>query len=228
VIPGGTVATAVFDMIGTLFGLRRLEAEFAKLGAPAQAVDLWLAESLRDYVSISHSGAFNPLGEVLAAALPRSLARFGLEVDEDRREAVVAALAELDPSTGAEEGCRRFREAGWEVVILTNGSERVARALIDRAGLDRWIETVLSCESIRVSKPDPSVYGMAKQRARGECWMIAAHGWDLAGAARAGMRTTWISEAEGVYLPLFPKPDIEAQDIDQAARLMIEGVSGAR
>ncbi len=37
--------------------------------------------------------------------------------------------------------------------------------------------------------------------------MVAAHGWDIAGALAAGMQAAFI-ERKGQVLPLVPKPEI--------------------
>ena len=55
---------------------------------------------------------------------------------------------------------------------------------------------MLSTDSLRTTKPHPKVYALARDRAEGEPWMVAAHAWDLQGAGRAGMRTAWVSSRD--------------------------------
>jgi hypothetical protein len=47
------------------------------------------------------------------------------------------------------------------------------------------VRRVLSTDAIGTTKPHPSVYAMTRGFVRGEAWMVAAHGWDLAALARA-------------------------------------------
>ena len=72
-------ATVVFDVLGTLFSLERLRPPLRALGAPDAALELWFAQSLRDYFACSHAGGYVPIAQVLEASLARSLAPFGAE-----------------------------------------------------------------------------------------------------------------------------------------------------
>lgn len=56
-------------------------------------------------------------------------------------------------------------------------------------------DTVISCESIGVYKPRPQAYTQAArwlQLEPSECLMVAAHGLDLAAAARTGYKTAFV------------------------------------
>jgi 2-haloacid dehalogenase len=50
--------------------------------------------------------------------------------------------------------------------------------------------------------------------------MIAAHGWDLAGASHAGLATCFIAR-EGQSLYTYPAPDFEATDILAMAEQLV-------
>jgi 2-haloacid dehalogenase len=51
--------------------------------------------------------------------------------------------------------------------------------------------------------------------------MIAAHAWDIAGAVRAGYKTAFITQPEGDYLSIYPKPDVVANSLLSAVSQMI-------
>lgn len=214
---------AAFDVIGTLFSLERARDELIAVGAPATALELWFAESLRDYFALSHSGGYAPMAEIMAAALSRMLARDGSAGAGDAIGRVMAAMRELDPAPGAHEGVEELSDAGWSVLALTNGSEELARGLLERAGLAGHFAAVRSCDSIGVSKPDPRVYAMAREEAGDEhLWLIAAHAWDVAGAMRAGLRGAWVAAKEGEFLSAYPGPDVRGHDIAAVAHAIVE------
>lgn len=211
----------MFDMMGTLFRLDRLRDELALHGLPGQAADLWFAASLRDYMAISYAGGFVPLGEVLPARLPSVLESYGRSIDPDDAERIMASLTELEPDPGAEAGCRALTEAGWRCIVLTNGSRGLAKGLLERSGLDRFMHAVLSCEAVKLAKPHHAVYELALERVEGEPWMVAAHAWDLYGARGAGMRTAYVTQGGDPPPATFPRPDVTGADIAEAARAMI-------
>ena len=214
-------ATIVFDVIGTLFSLERLRPEFVRLGAPERTLELWFAQSLRDFFAYSHAGGYVPMAEVMAAALPRALRMVGVDADAAERERVTAAMAELEPGEGAREACAVLADVGCRLVALTNGSAELAQGLLERSGLAAHFDSVRSCDEIRVSKPAREVYAMAEPRGDEPVWMVAAHAWDVAGAQRAGLRGAWVSAAEGMHLDAFPEPDVRAGDLAEAARALL-------
>lgn len=221
----GERPTVAFDVIGTLFSLDRPREALVELGAPSAALGLWFAQTLRDAFAWSHAGRYRPLKDVLEAALPRTLAGFGVDADPDRVAAVVASFGELDPQPGAEEAVSMLAEAEWHLLTLTMGSAESIDRLLSRAGMRQHFAELLSCDAIATTKPHPDVYAMARERAGGELWMFAAHAWDIAGAAAAGLKTVYVTALEKRYLSIYPPPDIQADDLVSAARALLAAVA---
>jgi 2-haloacid dehalogenase len=213
------VSVVAFDMIGTFFSLDVPRRALVGLGAPDAAMDLWLAQSLRDYFAASHADAYVPLGQVLEADLSRTLATLGISANEDEQRAVMQAMSNLEPVGGAAEACQVLRAAGYELVALTNGAIRLTRSLLERANLARLFVDMLSADAVGKSKPHRFVYEQVLERdANG--WLVASHSWDTLGAHKAGLRTAWVSGVESRYLDVYPPPDLRASDLVDAARLI--------
>lgn len=47
----------------------------------------------------------------------------------------------------------------------------------------------------------------------GDCMLVAAHGWDVAGAKWAGMQTAFIAREGQQKFPLAPAPELEVADL---------------
>ncbi len=213
---------AVFDMLGTFFSLEPLRQRLSALGAPECTLDAWFAEATRDHIAISQSGDYVPFSEILASALPRTLALLGKGSQErSRQELVLKGLSVLNPVEGAQAACTRLGNAGWRLVALTNTGEDHTRALLDRAGLLDRFDAVLSADRIQTSKPHPDVYALARADSGRPCWMITAHAWDAIGAKRAGMRTVWLSKREKRWLEALPRPDLEVPDLATATEALL-------
>lgn len=138
---------------------------------------------------------------------------------------MVTSFAELEPQPGALEAFRILVEAGWKLVALTNGSEESTRKLLNRAGALQRFGSILSCDAIQKTKPHPDVYDLPKQVADGDVWMVAVHAWDIAGAARAGLRTAFITQEEKEYLSIYPQPELVTSDLILAASKIVEAYS---
>ncbi len=215
----GTVA---FDIIGTCFSLEKPHQKLVELGAPAHTLQLWFAQTLRDAFALSYAGGYQPLKEVLEAELPRTLKMLGVKVEPEQLSHVVASFAELEPQPEALEAFRILSEADWKLIALTNGSENSTRNLLECAGALQHFASILSCDAIQKTKPHPDVYAMAKQNAEGDLWMVAAHAWDIAGAARAGLRTAFIIQQEKDYLSIYPQPEVMTDNLVEAANKIVQ------
>lgn len=85
-------------------------------------------------------------------------------------------------------------------------------------GLCNFFDDRLSIEDIGKYKPDSDVYDWAVRKLRvqpNKCLMIAAHGWDIAGAIWAGWRAAFIARPRQQLYPLAPLPEINEPDFLQ-------------
>jgi 2-haloacid dehalogenase len=130
-------------------------------------------------------------------------------------------LQELDPWPDAGDCLASLRDAGHPLYVLTNSSVDTAHGLLDRAGLSRFFTEVCSVDEVRAAKPHPAPYLRAMERAGcrpEQSVLIAAHAWDVVGAAELGMQTVWISRLEKRWpLPGRP-PGAVAATLGDAAR----------
>ena len=54
-----------------------------------------------------------------------------------------------------------------------------------------------------------------------ECMLIAAHGWDVAGALWAGWRAAFVSRPGQQTFPLAPQTEINEPDLNKIADILI-------
>jgi 2-haloacid dehalogenase len=160
------------------------------------ARSLELRRVLHHAAALTLAGEWAPFAELAAA------------VDAELPE----QLAGLGPYPEAAEALEIVRGAGMEPWVLTNGGRESTERLLARAGLAAEVHSV---EEVRWYKPHPAVYELLPLGAI----LVAAHGWDVAGARAAGYRAVWIDREEGEWpLPL-PQPELRASDLVEAARL---------
>lgn len=213
--------TTAFDVLGTVCSLDAVEARLRQLGAPPCSIDLWLANALHAATALALRGDYAPFHEVLGLTLPETLLHLGLDrVCQGEQQHLLDAFAELDPDPEAEQAARLLHEGGHTLLALTNGAEDVTWRLLERGGLAPLFGEVVSCDLFGVPKPHPRVYESVRARAPGEDgpWLIAAHTWDVAGAAAAGLRTVWVGGPPCAYPELYPEPDVIAPGLAAAAR----------
>jgi len=217
----GTIRPEVvaFDVNETLLDLGPVRAELIELGQPADLLPAVFARTLLTGVAGALVGSWFPFRDAFDAALAQAS-----DLAPDERAQVADAFGQLSPHPDVEPALRRLAEAGVRVITLSHGSPGIAEAGLARGGLTPLVERGLSSQSIRAGKPSPEVYLWAA----GVCdvdparmALVAAHGWDVLGAQRAGLTGAWFSRAERSYPAVYDAPHVRAADLAGAVGALL-------
>jgi 2-haloacid dehalogenase len=202
-------AVIVFDVNETLSDMAPMAARFADVGAPEHLAKLWFASLLRDGFALTAAGTQERFSTLADGALRTVLAGIDLNRGVDAAvDHVLGGFAELPVHPDVPDGVRALRAAGHRLVTLSNGAVSVAEQLLGRAGLLAEFDALLSVEQAGAWKPAPAAYAYAGTTcgvAPGEMLLVAAHPWDLDGAARAGLTTAWVNRT-GTPYPAYASP----------------------
>jgi 2-haloacid dehalogenase len=216
---GWSVRWVLFDLNGTLLD----PSSIAKpLGASTQdrrlvagAFNEALLLTMADTLSC---GAYRPLPEYLRATLERALRAEGRSTDA--LDAAMERAAAMGPFPEAETAVSLLAAEGLHVGVLTNSTTAAAERALTAAGLRERLEVVIGGDETQSFKPHPRVYehAVARVEARpAEIVLAAAHGWDVMGAMRAGLRGAWVARSERWLVPVVPEPDVRGEDLEDAA-----------
>jgi 2-haloacid dehalogenase len=214
----------VFDVIETLFSLEPLGQRLAEVGLAPELVRLWFSRLLRDAFALEIAGLWRPFRDVASATLTVLAKENGRELDEQERQRVLSALAELPPQSDARAALETARDAGVPCACLSNGAAVTTSALLGRAGLGDLIARVISADEIQHWKPLWDVYLHAADvlgQTPNELALVSAHAWDIEGARQAGLTTAWIMRQEPMFSPLVAPPDISAIDLSEAVTQLL-------
>jgi len=208
-----------FDIIGTVFPLEPLRPSVMALGLPAAGLEGWFAAGCRDAFAMAAAGDFKPFTTVLEAALDQVLAEQGLDPPEHDRKALVKGLETLDARSDAGAAFQTLVNAGIPLLALSNGAKSSTKSLLERAGIANLVQTVVSVDEVKLSKPRAEVYEHAAREASvatGELALVAVHPWDINGAAAAGLVTAYL-EAERPYSQAMRPPDLTGRSLSELA-----------
>jgi 2-haloacid dehalogenase len=200
-----------FDVNETLLDLAPVRAALVEAGEPESLLRTVFARTLLTGIAATATGTWCRFREAFDAALAQET-----ELTGDRRSRIADAFGELAPHPDVEPALRTLTEAGVRVVTLTHGSPGVAEAGLARGGVSPLVERSLSSEVIRAWKPSREVYLWAA----GTCdvppdrmALVAAHGWDVLGAQRAGLTGAWFPRSERTYPAVYEQPHVAADDL---------------
>jgi 2-haloacid dehalogenase len=211
----------VFDVNETLLDLAALDPHFQRVFGDARVRQVWFAQLIQSALVATVTGAYRPFGQIALAALQMTAGQAGVELADADRDAIAAQLRQLPAHPEVSGALRRLQEAGFRLAALTNSTEEVARAQLEHAGLIDRFEQVLSADTVRRLKPAPEPYRHAAERLGvpvDQVRLVAAHAWDVAGAARAGCATAFVARPGKVLDPLVePPPEIVGADLAEVA-----------
>jgi 2-haloacid dehalogenase len=208
-----------FDVNETLLDLAPVRATLVEAGQPPSLLATVFARTLLTGVAAASVGDWCRFREAFDAALAQES-----ELDGPVRTAVADSFGELSPHADVEPALRRLTAAGVRVVTLTHGSPGVAEAALERGGIAPLVEQCLSSEVIRAWKPAREVYLWAAGSCGvppGAMALVAAHGWDVLGAQRAGLTGAWFPRAERSYPAVYEAPHVAAPDLAGAVDALL-------
>jgi 2-haloacid dehalogenase len=213
-----------FDIIGTVFDMEPLRPRLEALGLPDTALELLYAASLRDAMALACAGRFAPFAAVMQGALGQILAERGLTATAAEMSDTVSLMKSLPAHPDAREAFARLNQAAIRIVALSNGAAATTRSLLEGAGLSGLVETVLSVDDVRLSKPRPEVYRYAVDTVGvkpGEVMLAAAHPWDVNGAKAAGLLGGYVCRGVPFPADTMAAPDIEGETLAELAHAVV-------
>jgi 2-haloacid dehalogenase len=192
-----TIKVFAFDAYGTLFDVHAaVRRHAAAVGPDAAALsDVWRIKQLEYTWVRSLMGVHRDFWQLTADALDYALARFPA-VDRKLKAPLLEAYRALDAFPEVPGVLAGLKRGGSRLAILSNGSEAMLAAAVERAKIGDLLDAVLSVDTVGIFKTDPKVYRLVLDRfgvAPAEVSFQSSNRWDIAGAAAFGFRPVWIN-----------------------------------
>jgi 2-haloacid dehalogenase len=213
----------IFDVNETMLDLGALDPLFAQWFGDPGARKEWFAQTLHYAMTLAATREFRSFGEVGRAALMEIAHRRGMSLPVDAAARLREALLRLPAHLDVAPALRVLRDAGLVTAALSNNPLPVVQEQLHQAGLSPLFTEIMSVDEAGALKPALEVYHFAVRRldlAPGSVWMVAAHGWDIAGATRAGLRGAFVARPGQSPDPFAP-PEIIADDLLSIARAIL-------
>ncbi|WP_339732761.1 haloacid dehalogenase type II [uncultured Gimesia sp.] len=215
-----------FDVNETLLDLDSMKASVAQaLGGRPDLLPLWFTTMLQHSLVATVGDHYDDFGVIGAATLQMVARNEGIELtDEDAKQAI-SPIRSLPPHPDVKPALEQLKQAGYRIVTLTNSSQAGVDTQMKNAGLYDLFETRLSIEELQMFKPHSHVYKWAARKMKvppEDCMLIAAHGWDIAGALWAGWRGAFVSRPGAQLYPLAKQPEIIEPDLQRVAAQLVQ------
>ncbi len=209
-----------FDVNETLLDLTAMRSSVGEaLGGRDDLLPLWFSTMLHHSLVDSTTGRFHTFGEIGVASLLMVAGIEGIELTKAQaKTAIVTPLRSLPPHPDVRDGLQALKNKGYKLVSLTNSSNQGVYTQFKNADLLSYFDERLSVEDINLYKPDTRTYEWAIEKmgiAAEDAMLVAAHGWDIAGAKQAGWQAAFIARPGKVLYPLAIAPDTVVSGLDE-------------
>lgn len=215
-----------FDVNETLLDLTQMKKQVGKeLNGREDLLALWFTTMLQYSLVTTASGQYEHFGHIGAAALQMVAANNNIEISETKaRDVIVNALRGLPAHPEVKSALAKLKENGYKLVSFTNSSNEGVKKQFESADLTQYFDARLSVEDVGKFKPSRETYDWAARKMGikpNEAMLVAAHGWDIAGALWAGWRGAFISRPGAQLFPLAPTPEINETNLERIATQLI-------
>ncbi|MFZ8167396.1 haloacid dehalogenase type II [Alteromonas macleodii] len=209
-----------FDVNESLLDLTAMRSSVGEaLGGRDDLLPLWFSTMLHHSLVDSTTGRFHTFGEIGVASLLMVAEIEGIELTKAQaKTAIVTPLRSLPPHPDVRDGLQALKNKGYKLVSLTNSSNQGVYTQFKNADLLSYFDERLSVEDINLYKPDTRTYEWAIEKmgiAAEDAMLVAAHGWDIAGAKQAGWQAAFIARPGKVLYPLAIAPDTVVSGLDE-------------
>ncbi|MAX79040.1 MAG: haloacid dehalogenase type II [Crocinitomicaceae bacterium] len=214
-----------FDVNETLLDLAPVKASITQaLEGKSELVSQWFTSLLHYSLVLSAAQQFETFDTIGTHVLMLLAESNGISLSYQEAKTATAPLLALPAHAEVPEALELLKAHNYRLVALTNSSQRGMSEQLSSAKIAHYFEHQLSVEQIKTYKPHTTVYHWASEQMNilpTESLMVAAHGWDIAGALWAGWRAAFVQRPGKALFPLAPQPEIIAPNVLEVAQKLI-------
>ena len=203
--------TLAFDVYGTLIDAMGITHSLGEqVGADAHAfAAAWRQKQLEYLFRRGLGRKYATFSVCTRQSLDFTCAALGHDLSTAARNELMAAYAILPAFPDARAALATLKRSGFRCFAFSNGEPDDLTALLGNAGLDHFLDGIVSVVDVRSYKPDPAVYAFFLENtgaALGRTWLVSSNPFDVIGAIEVGWKAAWVRRSQDA---LFDPWDID-------------------
>lgn len=209
----GRVDAVAFDVLETLLDLEPIGARLEAVGQPAAVLGPFFMRFQRDAMALTLAG---DVADFTATARQALRTETQQAMSEDAIAHVLEGFATVPAFPDAAPALQKLAGAGVRIGCLTVGDPHNTRSFLAGAGLDTYVDQVVTSDAVGTWKPAAAVYHHTAEAlgcALDRMALVAVHAWDCHGAKRVGALAGWCSRLEGEPGDVFLPADVRGDDL---------------
>ncbi len=220
----GKPSVIIFDVNETLLDMSPLKKKVNDLLNSDKGFQIWFGMLLQHSLVDNCTYNYHNFTAIADATINMAAKALEVEIEETDKKEALQSIKELSAYDDVPKGLRQLKENGFRLATLTNSPLDTLIAQLQNAKLTQYFEATLSIDSIKKYKPALETYKWAADQLQvnpSEAMLVAAHGWDIAGALQAGLQTGFIERKGQSLYPLSQKPEFSGKDLNEIANKII-------
>jgi 2-haloacid dehalogenase len=215
-----------FDMYGTLVDPIRIWKQLERyIPDNAQRIaEIWRQKQLEFTFRLTAMERYEDFEQVTRKALDYALVATGRDLDPQQKNSLMAQYNDLERFDDVEPGLQRLKNAGYTMVVFSNGSPSMLTSIMSAAQLNAYFQGFVSVDEVKVYKPSPKVYQHVANRLNysiGSVRLISSNPFDVIGAESAGMQAAWVNRSGGLFDTLAPRPQMVVDTLVELANVLV-------
>jgi len=211
----------IFDVNETLLDMSPLKVAVNAAFGNKAAFSQWFGLLLQHSLVATVTDRYFNFGTLADAALDMTANMLQTKpLSQADKHDLTSLLRQLPAHADVPAGLTQLRDAGYRLVAFSNSPPSTLATQLQFAGLTGFFEQVLSVDAVRRYKPHPDTYRFATEQlgvAPAQAMLVAAHGWDVAGALHAGLQAGFLERPGQTLYPLSPPPTCQASTLTALA-----------
>ena len=148
----GKYPILVFDINETLLSFESLERFFAKYFDDKKVLRQWFSEQILYSQALTLSRNYYDFGELATSVLQMVAELHNLSLNDRVLLEFKQLLGQLLPYPEVEKGLEMLKQSGFRMIALTNSPTLSSQVSLERSGLRKYFENVISVEEVQQYK----------------------------------------------------------------------------
>ncbi len=214
----------IFDINETLLDMTPLKKSINEALKDARAFDIWFPTLLQYSLVETLTKNYKDFSEIAGATLKMTAHKLDIDLTEVQIKSILSPITKLSAYPEVSNALEVLKQNGFILVALSNGKPQVVNDQLKYARIHHFFDKVLSIEEVKNYKPHVSTYHCAYSLMNvlpEDTMLIAAHGWDIAGAKRAGIQAAFINRPGKSLYPLAIEPEIIGSNLKEITKSLM-------
>lgn len=217
-------ATIIFDVNETMLDMSPLKKKINGLLGSNKGFRIWFGMLLQYSLVDNCTNNYHDFIAIANASLDMASKALNRSIRNKEKKEALATMKALSAYPDVAKGLKILKQNGFRLATLTNSPLTTLTAQLKNAKLSEYFEVTFSVDAIKKYKPSLETYKWAAEQLSinvGDAMLVAAHGWDIAGALQAGLQAAFIERKGQSLYSLSIKPQFIGKDIEDFANKIV-------